>query len=147
MKTKLNIKIDKLEQEYLEELRDRTGKDDEELVKLAIQALREKLCEPKPITPPYFPYPAYPVIPPNDDSTSIEPYKITWIPSSPITVEPQTVEPSPVKWVSPPPVTWVSPPPVTWTGFKQEEITRDSMTGNPGDIKITAGSITINGVQ
>lgn len=69
MKTKLNVGLDKLENEYLKDLRERTGKSDEELAKLAIQALHEKLCENKrpelpaaPVTPAYIPYfvPYYP---------------------------------------------------------------------------------------
>lgn len=62
MKTKLKINLDKLEAEYLEALQERTGKDNEDIIKLAIQALHEKLCaQPLATQPNLVPFtPAYP---------------------------------------------------------------------------------------
>ena len=58
---KISLNLSKLEQEYIEELKTRTGMNDSEILKLAISKLRDELCKTQPQPQPqplqFIPYP------------------------------------------------------------------------------------------
>jgi hypothetical protein len=54
---KISLNLSKLEQEYIEELKTRTGMNDSEILKLAISKLRDELCKTQPQPLQFIPYP------------------------------------------------------------------------------------------
>jgi hypothetical protein len=122
---KISLSMSKLEQEYIEELKTRTGMNDSEILKLAISKLRDELCKTQPQPLQFIPYP---------------------VPVPPIIINPPVYGP----YVAPQIQPWIQPwPGITWCSATTGSIAigEESVMGIK-DLTVTNCSVpTINGIS